>query len=52
MAVAIERNGYGWVSSEVSRELLSLIFPGYPALEERHALSQWVKEQLAGNHGQ
>lgn len=51
MAVTIERNGYGWVSSEVSRELLHLIFPGYPALEERHALPQWVKEKLAGDHG-
>jgi hypothetical protein len=51
MAVTIERNGYGWVSSEVSRELIHLIFPRYPAVDECHPLPQWVKEKLAVNHG-
>lgn len=51
MPVTIERNGYGWVSSEVSRELIRLVFPNYPELNAYHPLPQWVKEKLAVNHG-
>jgi len=51
MSVTIERNAYGWVSAEVSRELLRLIFPHYPVLDECHPLPQWVKDKLAGGYG-
>lgn len=42
----IQRNGYGWVSTTVSRELLRLIFPNYPDLRECHELPEWVKQKL------
>jgi hypothetical protein len=45
----ILRNGYGWVTKEVGRELLRLIFPKYPDVGESHPLPQWVKEKLEEN---
>jgi len=51
MSVTIERSRNGLVSIEVGRELLRLIFPHYPVLDECHPLPQWVKDKLAGGYG-
>ena len=45
-AVDIKRNGFGWVSAEISQELLRLIFPYYPDTRYCRELPEWVKEKL------
>jgi len=42
----IYRNQYGWVSLEVSKELLAHIFPKYPDISVCHPLPCWIKERL------
>jgi hypothetical protein len=46
MSVEICRNAYGWVSAEVSKELLRMIFPKYPDISERYPLPEWIKQRL------
>jgi|GEM_PF-3480550 hypothetical protein len=46
MPTEIYRNGFGWVSKEVSKELLAHIFPNYPEIRVCHPLPDWIKERL------
>jgi len=46
MPTEIYRNGFGWVSKEVSKELLAHIFPNYPDIRVCHPLPDWIKERL------